>query len=340
LASGGADIPATRLLGQSPDGMNATGDSDLRNYYDMVSSRQETDLRPSLAPLDDFLLRSVLGSTPSDIHYNWHSLWQLTPEQAADTSFKKAQAVKIYSDTGLVPTRALEEGVQNMLIEDGMMPGLEAALEALPENERYPSELPAPAPNAPAAGPRVPGQQQPASQPNAPPQRRRAANDARFEDASPRTLCVSRKVMNAAAIIAHFKEQGLEAMVPPEEMHVTIAFSRTPVDWMTIAAEWSRTPNGHMTVAAGGPRVVERLGDKGAAVLLFNDNELAWRHQDILRAGATWDYPSYQPHITLTYQAEDGLDLESLKPWSGVIELGEEIFEEVGDDWETGLTEE
>ena len=32
LACGAADIPATRLLGKSPDGMNATGDSDLRNY--------------------------------------------------------------------------------------------------------------------------------------------------------------------------------------------------------------------------------------------------------------------------------------------------------------------
>jgi phage-related protein (TIGR01555 family) len=33
IVSGAADIPATRLLGQSPAGMNATGESDLRNYY-------------------------------------------------------------------------------------------------------------------------------------------------------------------------------------------------------------------------------------------------------------------------------------------------------------------
>jgi hypothetical protein len=39
IASGAADIPATRLLGQSPKGLNATGENDIRNYYDHVSQR-------------------------------------------------------------------------------------------------------------------------------------------------------------------------------------------------------------------------------------------------------------------------------------------------------------
>ena len=36
IASGAADIPVTRMLGQAPAGLNATGDSDTRNYYDRV----------------------------------------------------------------------------------------------------------------------------------------------------------------------------------------------------------------------------------------------------------------------------------------------------------------
>ena len=46
VAAGAADIPVTRLLGQSPAGLSATGDSDTRNYYDMIAARQELDLRP------------------------------------------------------------------------------------------------------------------------------------------------------------------------------------------------------------------------------------------------------------------------------------------------------
>ena len=33
--------PAVKLLGISPSGFNATGESDLKNYYDYISSKQE-----------------------------------------------------------------------------------------------------------------------------------------------------------------------------------------------------------------------------------------------------------------------------------------------------------
>src|SRR5690606_27113842 len=52
IVAGAADIPATRLLGKSPDGMNATGDGDMANYFQMVGSRQERELRPALERLD------------------------------------------------------------------------------------------------------------------------------------------------------------------------------------------------------------------------------------------------------------------------------------------------
>jgi hypothetical protein len=39
--AGAAEIPATKLFGRSPQGMNATGEADLRNYYDMIAQMQE-----------------------------------------------------------------------------------------------------------------------------------------------------------------------------------------------------------------------------------------------------------------------------------------------------------
>ena len=62
VAAGAADVPVTRLLGQSPAGLSATGDSDLRNYYNMIAARQELDLRPQLERLD----RLVLGAEGID----------------------------------------------------------------------------------------------------------------------------------------------------------------------------------------------------------------------------------------------------------------------------------
>jgi len=51
-------VPVTRFLGQSPAGLSATGDSETRNYYDMISARPEIDLRPQLERLDRLIARS------------------------------------------------------------------------------------------------------------------------------------------------------------------------------------------------------------------------------------------------------------------------------------------
>jgi phage-related protein (TIGR01555 family) len=46
LLSADTGYPITRLFGVSPGGMNATGESDMRNYYDGVRSAQTTEMLP------------------------------------------------------------------------------------------------------------------------------------------------------------------------------------------------------------------------------------------------------------------------------------------------------
>lgn len=40
-------------------------------------------------------------------------------------------------------------------------------------------------------------------------------------------------------------------------------------------------------------------------------------------AGASWDYETFQPHVTISYTAE-GQDLSGVEPFAGSIELGEQ----------------
>ncbi|HEV7258948.1 MAG TPA: anti-CBASS Acb1 family protein [Bosea sp. (in: a-proteobacteria)] len=129
IASGAADIPATRLLGQTPGGLQSTGQSDIRNYYDRISAGQNLELRPALSRLDEILIRSALGSRPAAIHYAWAPLWQMTEVEKADVAQKKATAIKAIADTGLIPDHAFARSVQNMFVEDGTFPGLDEALE-------------------------------------------------------------------------------------------------------------------------------------------------------------------------------------------------------------------
>ena len=73
----------------------------------------------------------------------------------------------------------------------------------------------------------------------------------------------------------------------------------------------------------GGARTVEPLGDKGAVVLKFTSPELQARWKQYRDAGASWDYDSYTPHVTLTYDGA-GVDLSKVEPYTGPIDLGPE----------------
>lgn len=301
--SGAADIPATRLLGQAPAGLNATGDSDLRNYYDRIQAMQELDVGPGMSVLDECLLRSSLGSRPAEIHYIWAPLWQPTATERSENGKRTAETIKTLAETKLFPGDALSQAAATVLVEESVLPGLEAALDEfgteLPDEEEGEEEAE-----------QLPGQ------------RRQGITDA-----APRPLYVSRQVLNGDEVLAWAVAQGFGTTLAAEDLHVTIAYSRQAVDWMSVGSAWGDS-NGELLVQPGGARLVEPLGGEGAVVLLFNCSELSWRHMAIREAGASWDHAEYQPHITITYDA-GGIDLDKVVPYRGRILLGPEVFEEL-----------
>ncbi|TSD85613.1 DUF1073 domain-containing protein [Mycobacterium sp. KBS0706] len=127
IAAGAADIPATRLLGQAPAGLNATGEGDIRNYYDRIAAEQRVTLGPALRRLDEALILSALGSRPAEIRSEWAPLWQLGAGERAEIGLKKAQASEIYARTALVPPDQLAAAVRGQLVEDRVYPGLPEA---------------------------------------------------------------------------------------------------------------------------------------------------------------------------------------------------------------------
>lgn len=146
-----------------------------------------------------------------------------------------------------------------------------------------------------------------------------------------KTLYVHRPLLNTRVFLKHFREQGFKNLLDASDLHVTIAFSRTPVDWKAI------TPNkNHLRVSnAVSSRVVSPLGDEGAIVLKFKSAMLHDRWETLCSFGAAWDWPSYQPHVTLTYIG-DTVDLAKVQPYTGVLSFGPEKFSEVIEDWEVG----
>lgn len=129
--SGAADIPMTRLFGRSPGGLSATGDSDIRNYYDRVQAMQELEMSPAMHMLDEAIIRSALGNRPEDVHYQWASLWQTSEKERAEIGKLTAETISTLAGSNLFPVETLGEAAANAMIETEALPGLEAAIERL-----------------------------------------------------------------------------------------------------------------------------------------------------------------------------------------------------------------
>jgi phage-related protein (TIGR01555 family) len=375
ISSGALDIPATRFLSQSPAGLSATGDSDTRNYYDMLASEQATTLQPAMSTLDEVIIRSALGSRDEAIFYLWNPLWQMDDVQKSVVAKTYSDIFVIDNSAGLINEDALREARINQLIEQGVYPGLEQAIEefgdAPPADENPlnpltglpidPSKPPTSAPLPPPAANNnaVAAQQQikrvgdallahrglrrvRVTAPKGYIARKKALEALHerksISDAQPRSLYMYRNVLNGSDILKHFASQGLENLRAADDLHVTIMYCREPVDWMKVGAdEFGSDQKGNLSIKAGGPRLVEQLGGDKVVCQLFVNYDLAYRHRRALDAGCSYDYPEYQPHITVAEAPVNSDIVRELEPWIGPIELGPEIFEEIQEDWRAAL---
>jgi len=71
-----AGIPATKWLGSSPKGFNATGTHDMKNYYDRISATQEQVIQPILDKIIKVIQLSTFGYVDEDITYSFNPLEQ------------------------------------------------------------------------------------------------------------------------------------------------------------------------------------------------------------------------------------------------------------------------
>ncbi|KAF0675083.1 DUF1073 domain-containing protein [Profundibacterium mesophilum] len=127
LASAASGVPMTLLFGISPGGMNATGESDVRAYYDRVRVQQSLYTGPAMAALDEALIYSALGERPRSLHYTWRPLWQPTAAERANVGKTVAETMQIAAQIGDLSPEVISAALVNGLTETGAFPGLEAA---------------------------------------------------------------------------------------------------------------------------------------------------------------------------------------------------------------------
>lgn len=316
VISGATGIPKRILIGSERGELSS--EQDENNWAGRIAERRERFATPKIiVPVVDKLVRMRILPQPDGGTYDveWPDTDSLGEEKRATIALSKAQAVQAYMSVPGAEQIIRPEEIRVWLGEEAVSeyPALDLELDGQDElDEDDPSTV--------VTFKRV------------------KAN------ALARPLYVRRNVLNGAEIRKWAKKAGFSKTIEPEEMHVTIAYSRAPVDWIAVGESFAQGREGELIIPAGGPRVVEPLGDD-AIVLMFASSELAWRHDGICAAGASWDWPSFQPHITITYDGDPELRRaiasgeKFIEPYRGEIRLGPEIFEEITDGWSDSLVE-
>ena len=147
-------IPQTILFGRSPAGENATGESDLENYYNFVEGIQKRMLKKNIRTLIKAIVQAGVydGSIedPGSIKPTFNPLWSLSETERATVELTKAQRAQVAAQTAQLyidmqaiqpeeVRQALAQGgslnIEDILDNQSQDDGWEALLEGLRAND-------------------------------------------------------------------------------------------------------------------------------------------------------------------------------------------------------------
>lgn len=98
-----AEMPVSILFGRSPAGMNATGESDFRMWYDTIAAEQVKILKPQLLRIYRLMAASKeLGLGTLDFDLEFQPLWEATAAEMATMRYTVAQADSLYTASGVL----------------------------------------------------------------------------------------------------------------------------------------------------------------------------------------------------------------------------------------------
>ena len=106
-------IPAVKLLGISPSGFNATGESDIRNYYDHIASKQEKILRPALEEIIKCVSLWLWGEPDAGIKFSFAPMSQDDEAAIAGAQNQRAASIAALVGSGVISPEEARHYLKN-----------------------------------------------------------------------------------------------------------------------------------------------------------------------------------------------------------------------------------
>lgn len=170
-----ASMPVSLLMGQSPAGLNATGDADIRWFYDQIAAMQRRKITPALKRLTKLMFLAKDGPTKGVEPENWDvrypALWQLTELEKVDVHLKQAQADALMVTNQVTTPEEIGEsryGGDAYSIDTHIDMELRAKLAKQPDQQLERLQPPAPEIDPDATPPGAPKNAKPSGKPGTP----------------------------------------------------------------------------------------------------------------------------------------------------------------------------
>jgi phage-related protein (TIGR01555 family) len=138
--SGAVQIPLVRLLGQSPAGLNATGESDLRTYYDEIARQQNSTLKTPVTTVYRCIVQSAGMEWPEGTTIGFKPLWQLNATEKADIATKVTDNVTKLTEAAIISNKTALMEIKQSSDETGF--GSNITDEDINNAESEPAPLP------------------------------------------------------------------------------------------------------------------------------------------------------------------------------------------------------
>lgn len=100
--SGAAQVPLVRLFGQSPAGLNSTGEADMRMYYDGIGQKQMRDLHTGTQLVYKCAAISSDIKLPHGFTLGFRSLWEMSDTEKSQVTTATSGAITGAHEAGLI----------------------------------------------------------------------------------------------------------------------------------------------------------------------------------------------------------------------------------------------
>jgi hypothetical protein len=150
----------------------------------------------------------------------------------------------------------------------------------------------------------------------------------------PRFVAASVDDNTRAAIAKYISDNGIPNPIPTEEIHTTILYSRQPTDDPVLKSKC------HYIGRPAGFEVWDTKTEDSksgkALVMRVKCSDLEGRHKKLMKdLGASYDFPEYKTHVTLSYDCGD-VDPNKLPLPTFDIIYNEEYGKVLNLDWKPG----